>query len=61
MRIVNIEGKNFDYLCDVCGHLEPKKTGTVHYLNKDNFYPRFNYEKCPFVNRKHLFKINLKI
>ena len=22
------------------------------------FYPRFNYEKCPFVDRKHLFKSN---
>ena len=23
----------------------------------DYFYPRFNYEKCPFVDKKHLFKV----
>lgn len=46
MRIVNVEGKNFDYLCDACGHLEPKKSGNVHYLTKSNGH-LFKVYECP--------------
>ena len=54
MRIINVNGNEFKYQCDVCGHIEPKKTGVVHYLSKADgcVFKVYECRECGILQRE---------